>query len=259
MWHCGQSGSGQPLILLHGLGMSHAVWNRVIPHLCGMHRVIAFDIAGFGLTPPLPRGIAPSVTTLVDGLERSIEELGIKLPVDLVGNSLGGYMALEAANRGMARSVVAISPAGLWRDHPPSHVQHVFGAMRFVATKFRAPLKMMMRSALLREVALAVPISVGSRFMPMQDAIRAVEDLASSAAFEETFHHTRSPFLDRGIKVPVTVAFGNRDWILPTRSRYRKGLPAHTRWVKAPLWGHVPMWVDSIGVSQLILQGVQQL
>ena len=81
------------------------VWNAVTPYLATTRRVIAFDTPGFGLTPPLSNGTAPTVAHLVDGLERSIYELGIELPVDIAGNSLGGSMALEAASRGIARSV----------------------------------------------------------------------------------------------------------------------------------------------------------
>jgi hypothetical protein len=49
--------------------------------------------------------------------------------------------------------------------------------------------------------------------MPLSDARRAVDDLAASPAFEETFDNTRSPFSGAGIAVAVTVAFGDRDWI----------------------------------------------
>ena len=80
MWHYSESGSGRPLILLHGIGMSHAAWNAVTPHLCLTRRVIAFDIAGFGLTPPLTSGTVPSIRNLVDGLEMSIREIGIPHP-----------------------------------------------------------------------------------------------------------------------------------------------------------------------------------
>jgi len=254
LWHYCETGSGRPLILLHGIGMSHAVWNAVTPYLRSTRRVIAFDIAGFGLTPPLPKGVAPSIPNLVDDLERSIHEIGIKPPVDIAGNSLGGCMALEAARRGMARSVVAISPTGLWRKHEPPRVKYIFRALRFVATKFPTLLKAALRSSVLRELALAVPISVGSRSIPVDDAIRAVDDLAGSPAFEDTFHNTRLPFLGDDIAVPVTVVFGDRDWILTKSARRRIRLPAHTRWVEAHGWGHVPMWMDPIGVSQLILE-----
>src|SRR5215471_18435207 len=125
-WHYSEAGSGHPLILLHGIGMSHAVWNAVIGNLAATRRLIAFDIAGFGLTPALPDGTPPTASNLVDGLQHSIREIGIAIPVDICGNSLGGYLALEAARRGLARSVVAISPAGLWKKRPPAHVKRVF-------------------------------------------------------------------------------------------------------------------------------------
>jgi len=91
--------------------------------------------------------------------------------------------------------------------------------------------------------------------MPSGDAFRPVDDLAGSTAFEDTFEHTRAPFFGTGITVPVTVAFGHRDWILPKESRRRDRLPAHVRWIEQEGWGHVPMWVDPVGVSKLILEG----
>jgi pimeloyl-ACP methyl ester carboxylesterase len=237
--------------------MSHAAWNAVTPSLCATRRVIAFDIAGFGLTPPLPEGTLPTIANLVEGLERSLHEMGLDVPVDMAGNSLGGCMALEAARRGIARSVVAISPIGLWRAHPAPHVKHVFRGLRFTARSFPKLLKATVRPSWLRELALALPISVGSRRMPVSDAVRAVDDLAMSSAFEETFDNTRAPFSGREITVPVTVAFGDRDWILPRGSRHRTELPVHTRWISKHGWGHVPMWVDPLGVSRLILDGSQ--
>ena len=256
-WDYSETGSGRPLILLHGIGMSRFVWNPVTPHLCSTRRVIAFDIAGFGLTLPLQRGIAPSVPNLVDGLERSIRRIGIEFPIDVAGNSLGGCMALEAAKRGIARNVVAISPIGLWAKHEPRHVQYVFGALRLLATRFPSVLRGMVLCPMLRQVALAVPISTGARHMPVDDAIQAVNDLAKSLVFEETFESTRTPFSGQDIAVPVTVAFGDRDWILPKGSQRRNTLPAHTRWLEMRGWGHVPMWLDPIGVSQLILEATE--
>src|SRR4029453_12773193 len=107
----------------------------------------------------------------------------------------------------------------------------------------------------LRELVLALPSPPGSRHMPRSDALRAISDLAGSTAFEEAFDNTRTPFPGGKITVPVTVAFGDRDWILTNQSRQRDRLPAHTRWVAKRGWGHVPMWVDPAGVAQLILDG----
>jgi len=197
----------------------------------------------------------PTVSHLVDGLEKSIYQMGIELPVDIAGNSLGGYMALEAARRGLARTAVAICPAGLWKEHPAPHVRYVFGALRFLARKPSGLSNAVMRIPVLREAAFAVPISVGSRRMAANDALRLVDDLARSPAFEDTFDATRAPFSGVEIAVPVTVAFGDRDYIITKCSRWRDGLPAHTRWFTIRGWGHVPMWADSPGVARLILNG----
>jgi pimeloyl-ACP methyl ester carboxylesterase len=107
----------------------------------------------------------------------------------------------------------------------------------------------------LLEILLTVPLSPGSARMPAREARRAIDDLAGATAFDETFEHTRTPFCRSHIKAPVTVAFGDRDWILPQRSRWREGLSRHTTWVDQPRWGHVPMWVDPTGVAALILEG----
>jgi len=63
VWHSSETGAGRPLVLLHGIGMSHAAWNPVVPYLCLTRRVIAFDTAGFGLTPPLPATALPTIST----------------------------------------------------------------------------------------------------------------------------------------------------------------------------------------------------
>lgn len=255
MWHYSETGSGKPLVLLHGIGMSHAAWFPVVPHLCSTRRVIAFDTAGFGLTPPLPAGTLPTIANLVEALKRSIQQIGIDVPVDIAGNSLGGCMALEAAKHGFARSVVAISPSCLWEKNGTPHVRYVFRTLRFTTTRFPNLLKAAMKIRLFRELGLSVPLSVGSGRMSAFDARRAIDDLRTATAFEATFDNTRAPFSAREIAALVTVAFGDRDWILTKSSRQRSGLPSHTNWIEKPGWGHVPMWVDPVGVAQLILDG----
>ena len=54
MWNRLDVGSGRPLVLLHGIGMSHKAWNPIVPILSQSRRVIAFDVAGFGDSPKFP-------------------------------------------------------------------------------------------------------------------------------------------------------------------------------------------------------------
>jgi len=145
MWHYREWGAGPPLVLLHGIGMSHAAWRAVIPFLRRTRRVIAFDIAGFGETPALASGVAPTAEHLAQSLAKTLEELSLREPVDIAGNSLGGAIALEFAKLGRARSVVAISPACLWRQAPPFHVRYVFDALCAGSNTCPAVLKLAMR------------------------------------------------------------------------------------------------------------------
>jgi pimeloyl-ACP methyl ester carboxylesterase len=257
MWHYRESGTGPPLVLLHGIGMSHATWRAVVPFLSPTRRVIAFDVAGFGETPALASGVAPTIEHLTESLARTLDDLCLREPVDIAGNSLGGAIALTLAKLGRARSVVAISPACLWRQSPPFHVRHVFAALVSGSKRCPAVLKLAMRAGVLRELMLALPMSVGSRRMPASEAANAIDDLRRSTAFFETFDATRGPFMGgTAINVPVTVAFGTCDWLLPRWSQVRDQLPVHTRWLEPKGWGHVPLWADPRGVAALILGGI---
>ena len=71
-----------------------------------------------------------------------------------------------------------------------------------MAGHFPGLLKVKMQRPFLRELALAVPISVGSSRMPARDALRAVDDLAMSPAFEDTFNNTRAPFSGQEVASP---------------------------------------------------------
>lgn len=257
-WHCRDEGTGRPLILLHGIGMSHAAWAPVIPFLSASRRVVAFDSPGFGSTPSLGRGMPATIHNLVTALERALHLLRLETPVDIAGNSLGATMALEASRRGLARRVVAISPPGLWLNQEPSHVKYVFAGLRLTATTMPRVMKAAMRVPFVRELSLAIPLSVGSRRMPAAAAAQCVDDLARATAFEDTFTATRTPFRGHDIQVPVTVVFGGRDWILTEAARLRRALPPHTRWIERAAWGHVPMWVDPAGVARVILESLDR-
>ncbi len=60
-----------------------------------------------------PRAV--SVESLADAVEVALDETGFETP-HVVGNSLGGWLGLELARRGRARTVTAVSPAGAWRN-----------------------------------------------------------------------------------------------------------------------------------------------
>ncbi|WP_420467642.1 alpha/beta fold hydrolase [Panacagrimonas sp.] len=256
-WHHAEQGTGRPLILLHGIGMSHVAWRPVMTLLASAERrVIAFDIAGFGRTPALPAGVVPTHANLALALRESLHGLGVDEPADLVGNSLGGQLALEAAKIGLARSVVALSPAGLWpgRDAPPQ-VHATLRATRWAIRQMPHASEQVMRSALGRTLALMLPMTSRGWRLTRREALEIAQVFAQASAFEETLQ-AATRFVDgRHLCVPITVAFGTRDWLLTRSCQRRDELPRHVRWVRPEGWGHVPMWDDPEGVAALILEG----
>src|SRR4051794_8534693 len=104
-------GSGEPLVLVHGLGSHYKVWQPVLERLAGEHEVVGIDLPGFGDSPPLPDGGTPNALELTDAVAAFLDDIGWDRP-HVAGNSLGGWIGLELARRGRARSVAAIGPAG---------------------------------------------------------------------------------------------------------------------------------------------------
>ncbi len=99
-----ERGSGPPLVLVHGLGGSTAIWQKVAGSLAERHRVIAYDLRGLGRSRAAePAG---SLGTLTDDLRLLLDRLGLDR-VALLGHSLGGAVVLAfAAEHGERVSAV---------------------------------------------------------------------------------------------------------------------------------------------------------
>src|SRR5687767_10997424 len=107
-----RGGSGEPLVLIHGIGHTWRGWRPMLPLLEPRFDVLAVDLPGFGHSAPLPAGVPPTAETLADAVEREMDAAGFGT-AHVAGNSLGGWIALVLGRRGRARSITAISPAGL--------------------------------------------------------------------------------------------------------------------------------------------------
>ena len=103
-------GSGQTMVLVHGLGGSHANWAAVGPAFAARARVVAPDLAGFGRTPLGDRAATVQANRRL--LDRFVDAVADG-PVILVGNSMGGLIAMmEAARRpGKVAALVLVGPA----------------------------------------------------------------------------------------------------------------------------------------------------
>ena len=112
--HIEISGTGDPLLLIHGMGSASTAWKTIRPLLNSDFTVITVDLPGHGQTPFLPgRPMDPHSLALNVFDEMSAQ--GIER-FHLAGNSLGGWVSLEMASTYPDRilSLTGIAPAGLW-------------------------------------------------------------------------------------------------------------------------------------------------
>ena len=86
--------AGPWVVLVHGLGLNRRMWREQIPALMPSYRVLAYDLAGHGDTPPRPK--APSLSGFSAQLVGLLDHLGIARAA-VVGFSLGGMIARRFA------------------------------------------------------------------------------------------------------------------------------------------------------------------
>ena len=85
-------GSGQPVVLVHGLASNCRIWDLVAPILASEFRVIALDQRGHGRSFKPDEGY--DFATVVSDLDGVIDALELTHPI-IVGHSWGGDVALE--------------------------------------------------------------------------------------------------------------------------------------------------------------------
>jgi pimeloyl-ACP methyl ester carboxylesterase len=249
-----RTGTGEPLILLHGQGFSRRSWDPVIAGLAVDLDVIAVDLPGHGDSPRQPRDCGNTPHDLAIAVAELLDELSIPT-AHVAGNSSGGWIALELGRLHRARTVTGLSPAGLWRRTAPRHIRLAMRQARLNARLTRRLAPHAPRSRPARGMAM-IQASGRPFHLPYEPIRTAVHDMAAAPGFRETLRALeRSRFEDgAAITVPVTIAFGSRDRVLlPGVARRRDQLPDHTRWVTLAGCGHVPMFDDPQAVTDLLL------
>jgi pimeloyl-ACP methyl ester carboxylesterase len=234
-----RTGTGPPLLLLHGVGSARQDVATLLPHLASDFDVLAVDLPGHGDSQPV-RG-RPTVGALTDAVEADLDARGLG-SVHVLGNSLGGRVALELARRGRARSVVAVAPSGS-NVLPERLYQLTFmAAARLTARALRPALPALSRSRVPRTLLLA-----GLRAQPW----RATEQelLALRAGFGSSPDFWQQllwallldvPLGLREIRCPVTMGQGLFDPIAPMQTPRFAALIQGSTLALLPWSGHAP-------------------
>lgn len=245
-------GDGPPLVCLHGFADTWRTWELVLPALERRHRVLAPTLPGHAGGPPL-------VGSPADGVERILDAAGIDT-AHLVGNSLGGHVALQLAERGRARSVVAFAPAGGWDGpFPPELLARQRALLRSAKTVGphasaiaatpegrRRATELIAADGADLPPDLVAHLMLGVAACPQCDALL---DAAAGASWE----------LDPArITCPVRVVWGAEDRLLPWPSaaiRLRRDRLAHAEWIELDGVGHCPQ-LDVPAVTADLILGV---
>lgn len=104
------------MLLLHGIGRSLEDWAPQYERLAGAYRVIALDIPGFGFSERPDEPI--TLAALARGIAQTVDALGEQRPLHVIGNSLGGAVALQLLVMQPQRvaSLVLVNSAGFGRE-----------------------------------------------------------------------------------------------------------------------------------------------
>jgi pimeloyl-ACP methyl ester carboxylesterase len=249
-----RSGAGEPLVLLHGVGHHWQAYAPVIGLLDDEFDVLACDSPGFGASAPLARGIEPTVPAYADAFEWFFAELGLTRP-HVVGNSMGGAIALELARRRAIRSACAFSPAGFWTPAERRFCQLSLGLLDNVPPRLRPALEALARTRAGRVALFSQTFGYPAR-LPAEEAVATLRDAWASPALAGALAAFDVYSFERGERlrsVPVTIAWGVRDRLLPYRlqaPRARRLLPSATHVALGA--GHVPFYDDPAAAASVI-------
>jgi non-heme chloroperoxidase len=247
-------GSGSPVVLVAGFGLSHPVWDAEVRELTAAgHRVVCIDLRGTGSSDKPLHGY--DMERLTDDVETVLRELGVS-GATLVGWSFGGQISFNLAARGgdVVGKLVLLSS------------NTVRGASRSDAFPFGAPVDKLLPALQSgeREDRLAArrkTIASGFAGEPDPDTLRFLIDVQlrmpswAAVACYETY--LTSELVDRlpQVRVPVLQIFGAEDVVTPREAQeWLADRLCDSRIVVLDGCGHYPMFEAGAALRAALLE-----
>jgi pimeloyl-ACP methyl ester carboxylesterase len=244
-------------VCLHGFTDTWRVWELVLPALERHHDVLALTLPGHAGGPPLAAELTED--SMAVAVQRAMEEAGFQT-AHIAGNSLGGYVALQLAARGRARSVVALAPAGGWARGDPA-VQELL--------TFQSQMQLQAKAAAPHADAIAATTEGRRRATILTTA--NFEHIPSELIAHQTVGvaacNGARPMIEYGLRAgwaldaeritcPVRIIWGTADKLLPWPSaaaRFRSNWLGHADWIELQDVGHCPQLDVPLETAELIV------
>lgn len=240
-----EGGNGPTLVLLHGLTGVWSIWKPVLGLLERHFRVLALTLPGHDGGSHWESGQPASVAAMADRLADELRARGIER-AHIAGNSLGGWLALELARRGLADSVTALSPAGGWQtDAEYMQVARPFRILAAVLPWIHWLLAPLMRFAAMRKRLFAQSMAHGER-LTGDEARAFLRGFRRCAVLRGLLAQMRKqgPIETLDCQVPIIIAWAEHDQVIPFNTYGRPLLAAVSGATQAQIdgAGHVPMY-----------------
>lgn len=256
----GRDSGGSTLVLVHGFSVSWRIWRPILALLERHHHIIAPTLPGHVGGLPLTQRATPQ--SIADALANQLRERGIS-QAHFVGQSLGGWMVIEMARRGLARSALGVCSGGAWRSQADIEKFVRDGRALLRLLPVLVPLfKLAVGNTALRKLVLSSEMQHGDR-MSAADARMRFDRLLRMKIAREFLDESMQPVqpLPPDRQVPLKMIWGDRDTTLPFEKFGQPLLDTLglTSCVMLEDCGHNPMFDAPQRVADEILDFVREV
>lgn len=249
-------GEGEPLVFIHGISGSWQNWLENLPHFAEGHRCLALDLPGFGASP------MPSWPIDMPAYGRLVHDFSEKLGLEratLVGNSMGGFVAVEAATAFPDRfsRLVLVSAAGIVNTwNPQLRATVTAWAWKEFGPHFGRRGREIVSRPRAREVVFRPFVRFPGRLREDLLLEQIVGGMRRAEGFGEALrtliaHDIRERLAE--IEIPTLIVWGLSDRVIPVAAAvsYHRRIP-HSRLEIFERTGHLPQLERPLRFNRLL-------
>jgi len=224
-WYFEISGTGEPLIFLHGWGVSNRIWRQQLKEFSKSFTVIGFDLPGHGKSNWKP----VTLDAMADDLLAIINQIGFQ-QFTLIGSSFGGMLSIKVAERAphrVKRLVFVGSQPKFAQSEDYPHgleVERIKKLATQLQSDYTAMIRVFFRSLFTKEERRTRRFKWIQTFrkqesLPKMDAVMGILDILEKEDLRESL---------KKIHIPIQFIYGEEDYICPAHvyDDLKKDFPA---------------------------------